>query len=386
MLHKRSHVSPRHRRGGMLVLIAITLPLLLFMAAFAINVAWMQLSRTELRTATDAAARAGAKQLSLKQSEVAAREMAKTVALRNKVAGVPLTLADDDIEVGKSTQVGIGRFNFTAGGKKPNAVRVTGNRLSTSKDGAIKLTVRQRFSPSANSRPSNVATASQLDRDICLVVDRSGSMMWTLTSDNYPCGTDECDRPHPTQSRWGSLATSVDAFLDELTTTVQDERVALVSYSSDVTESKKDKPCKVAYSCKIMTRDSDLVSDYGVIRTKMDAISSKPVKGATAISAGLDEGIKVLSGNNTRPFAVKTIILMTDGVHNLGADPVLSAIAAAKQDITIHTITFSDGADIPRMEAVAAAANGKHFHATTQNELTSIFRQIAATLPVLTTE
>ncbi len=153
--------------------------------------------------------------------------------------------------------------------------------------------------------------------------------MWRLTSDSYPSGTDECDRPHPTQSRWGSLATSVDAFLDELTTTVQDERVALVSYSSDVTESKKDKPCKVAYSCKIMTRDSDLVSDYGVIRSKMGAISSKPVKGATAISAGLDEGIKVLTGNNIRPYAVKTIILMTDGVHNFGADPVLSAKAAA---------------------------------------------------------
>ena len=29
----------------------------------------------------------------------------------------------------------------------------------------------------------------------------------------------------------------------------------------------------------------------------------------------------------------------------------------------IHTITFSDDADIKRMKAVAAATGGKHFHA-----------------------
>ena len=35
---------------------------------------------------------------------------------------------------------------------------------------------------------------------------------------------------------------------------------------------------------------------------------------------------------------------------------------------------------------MAAAAGGKHFHATSQAELTKIFKEIAATLPVLTTE
>ena len=123
-----------------------------------------------------------------------------------------------------------------------------------------------------------------------------------------------------------------------------------------------------------------------MIQGKMDKLSSKPVKGSTAISAGLDDGIKVLTGAKIRPFAVKTMILMTDGIHNLGPEPILSAKKAAAKDITIHTITFSDDADIKRMQAVAAAANGKHFHATTQAELTKIFREIAATLPVLTTE
>jgi Mg-chelatase subunit ChlD len=128
------------------------------------------------------------------------------------------------------------------------------------------------------------------------------------------------------------------------------------------------------------------VSDYAVIQGEIARISSKPVKGRTAISAGLDDGITVLTGKKTRPFAVKTIILMTDGIHNLGKEPILSARDAAKKDIVIHTITFSDDADIKRMQEVAAATGGQHFHAPTAAELVKIFKQIAATLPVLLTE
>ena len=58
------------------------------------------------------------------------------------------------------------------------------------------------------------------------------------------------------------------------------------------------------------------------------------------------------------------MILMTDGIHNLGTEPIISASNAAKKDIVIHTITFSDDADIKRMKDVAAATGGQHFHAT----------------------
>src|ERR1700749_136004 len=89
------------RRGAMLVLIAVCLPLCIIMAAFAIDVAWMQLVRTGLRTSTDAAARAGAKQLSLSQSIATARQTAKDSAKKNLVAGAPLLLSDGDIVFGK---------------------------------------------------------------------------------------------------------------------------------------------------------------------------------------------------------------------------------------------------------------------------------------------
>jgi Flp pilus assembly protein TadG len=367
-----------NRRGAMMVLIAICLPLCIIMAAFAIDVAWMQLVRTELRTSTDAAARAGAKQLSLAQDVNSARNKAKETAKRNLVAGDPLLLADKDIVFGNGTQASdISRFKFAAGGVKPNAVQVTGRRTKGSLTGPVDLLfagvlgVRQ-------FQPTELATSTQLDRDICLVVDRSGSMMWTLTGSSLPPGAPDCGPPDPTRSRWGALNIAVNAFLTELDKTGQDEHVALVSYSSNITQ--------CGYTYHISDINSNLVSDYAVIRDAMKTLSSKPVKGSTAISAGIDDGIVVLTGKKIRPFAVKTMIVMTDGIHNLGPEPVLSARKAAKKDIVIHTITFSSDADIKRMEDVAAATGGRHFHAPTAADLAKIFKEIASTLPVLTTD
>jgi Ca-activated chloride channel family protein len=378
MKHIQSAKIRATRRGAMLVLVAVCLPLCIIMAAFAINVAWMQLVRTELRTSTDAAARAGAKQLSLSQSTSVALAQAKDLAKRNQVAGQGLLLADSDIEFGSSTQANdLSRFNFIPGAKRPNAVRVTGQRAKGSLAGPVDLLMAGVFSVK-QFEPKETAVSTQLDRDICLVVDRSGSMMWTLIGHGVlPPGAPDCGPPDPTRSRWGALNIAVEAFLQQLEATGQDERVGLVSYSSNTSQ------CGFNYN--IADINSDLVSNYAPIRTVMKNLSSRPVKGATAISAGIDDGITVLTGKKARAFAVKTMILMTDGIHNLGPEPVLSARVAKTKDIVIHTITFSDDADIKRMEDVAAATGGRHFHAPTAADLISIFKEIAATLPVLLT-
>ena len=160
-------------------------------------------------------------------------------------------MADTDIEIGNGTQAPGERFRFVPSKHTPNAVRVTGQRTSGSRRARWTcclpacLGVRE-------FEPREAATSTQLDRDICLVVDRSGSMMESLDGGQTPSG--DCDPPHPTQSRWGALAIAVQAFLVELDKTVQEEHVALVSYSSDTTE------CGNTY--KISTIDSDLVSDY----------------------------------------------------------------------------------------------------------------------------
>ncbi|MEO2047662.1 MAG: pilus assembly protein TadG-related protein [Pirellulales bacterium] len=135
--------NPARRTGAMLVLIAFTLPLMLIMVAFALDVAWMQLVRSELRTATDAASRAGAKSLSLQQNVVDARTAAKDAALRNKVAGTPLVLSDPEIVFGSGIQANkYSRFVFTPGDTQLNAVRATGNRTASSAGGPVALLFR----------------------------------------------------------------------------------------------------------------------------------------------------------------------------------------------------------------------------------------------------
>lgn len=361
----------------MLPLIAICLPLFIIAAAFAVDVAYMQLSRTELRTATDAAARAGAKTLSMSQSQSQARAAAIAAAAKNNVAGVGLKLTNDQIEIGVGAQTSsTSRFKFTPGGSQPNAVRVTGLRTASSAAGPVGLLLGRMLGVST-FEPVNVATSTQLDRDICLVVDRSGSMMWSLNGSSVPGGT-SCDPPNMQKSRWGSLYTAVYAFLEELDKTLQEEQCALVSYSS------RDTSCK--FTCNVSDINADLGFNYQPIRNEMNFLSSRAVKGNTAIGAGIDNGVKVLTSNRVRPFAVRTMVVMTDGLHNSGGDPVTAAQKAAAKHITINTVTFSKEADVNRMKKVAEATGGKHFHADNAGELEAIFREIASTLPVMITE
>jgi hypothetical protein len=57
-----------------------------------------------------------------------------------------------------------------------------------------------------------------------------------------------------------------------------------------------------------------------------------------------------------------------------------------RANITINTVTFGDNADQRRMQDVAAATEGKHYHAPDAAALEQIFREIASTLPVMLTE
>ena len=66
----------------MLVLFAVCLPIFIVMIVLSVDIAFMQLTRTELRTATDAAARAGSRTLSLAQDAATAIAVTKAAAAR----------------------------------------------------------------------------------------------------------------------------------------------------------------------------------------------------------------------------------------------------------------------------------------------------------------
>ncbi|MEM9187187.1 MAG: vWA domain-containing protein [Planctomycetota bacterium] len=380
MRPRNRHNAKRERRGAILVLIAVIMPVFALMAAFAVDVAWMQLVRTELRTATDAAARAGAKTLSAEQDRGAARAAAVDAASRNLVAGVGLRIDGSDVQFGLSQQASASDpFVFTAGGSPLNAVHVDGRRTAGSPAGPAPLFFGRMLGVN-KFEPVQSATSTMLDRDIVIVIDRSGSMGLPVTQSGG--GNGQNCGPLAPDTRFAALEAAVDDFLAELLLTFPRERVSLVSYSSNVSRS-----CGGG-NFRYPTADTreNLTGDYTNISDEMDRFMRVGIGGSTAIGEGLREGLRAMRGPGARPFALKTVVLMTDGRHNTGVEPIVPARQAARDQITVHTVTFSRGAEQGRMRRVAQETGGQHFHADTAGDLRAAFREIARTLPVLLTE
>jgi hypothetical protein len=359
----------------MLILVAILLIVLIVTVVFSVDVAYMQLTRTQLRSATDAAARAGAESLSRTQDVTLAREAAKEIAAKNDVASAPLILADGDVEFGRATQQGDGHIGFLNGSEPYNSVHIRGRRTRDSDSGAVSLFFG-RLLGVTEFEAAYDATSMSLDRDICLVVDRSGSMKTGLDSDSIPGGLGSCDPPHPTLSRWSALSKAVSSFIGGVQETPQIETLGLVSYAS------------VGTYCSMSFTDADieapLSDDYQPVISAIERLNNIPINGYTNIAAGIDRGIAVLTNpTRARPLAEKTMVLLTDGIYNRGRDPRLAAKDAAKAGIVIHTVTFSDAAEQQAMRDVADATGGNHYHAPDAATLDAIFREIALTLPVV---
>ncbi|HEY6564549.1 MAG TPA: vWA domain-containing protein, partial [Pirellulaceae bacterium] len=299
---------------------------------------------------------------------------------RNVVAGQMLNVQNEDVEFG-NVDLDATPVQLTPGPSTPGTlrgVRVTGQRTADSGSGQVNLLLgrilgRTTFGPSFQSSSVN------LDRDICLVVDRSGSMYNLDTAEETPAGWAPCDPPHPSLSRWAGASAAVTVFANELLDTTPLEKLALVTYSSET------------IACGISYTESDinvpLTTDVSGAVSAMAALSAGPINGMTNITAGVQNGISVLTDTNyCRPFAKRTMIVLTDGLHNQGDPPIMLAANAVANNIVIHTITFSATADQAGMQQLAEATYGKHFHAPDSAALQVVFQQIARTLPVLMVE
>jgi Mg-chelatase subunit ChlD len=194
--------------------------------------------------------------------------------------------------------------------------------------------------------PELAATATRSDRDIALVLDVSGSMS--------------------VNGKFQALTNGLNTFLNVLDQTPQDEFVSLATYASS------------AKAIQPMTNNLSEIRN---------GFASERPRGATAIGFGLNKGrVSILRDRNSRSFAQKAIVLMTDGRHNTGTPPEVVARNCAKKDIVVHTITFGDGADQSRMRRVAEITGGDFFHARNNLELEEVFETIARQLSVLLIE
>jgi hypothetical protein len=366
------------------------------------------------------------------------------------VAGQAYSVTASNLNFGLSTrtQNGFGRYAYIGhtkaevdnGTKRANSVALTSSK-------PIPLLIRA-FPGMNTVNLGHRSVATQVDRDIALILDRSGSMIWfkdrtawnkvfddllargrisstectrakdgwdnshstcpfqTFPNNNdddftnggrndayfisnntwaklsadkhltashlavheflYDCGWVSKTRA-PRHSRWAQLEVGVNAFFDILDATDQEELVSLVTFSSGST---------LNYS---------LTTNYAPIRSY---VAANYPSGATAIGAGIQTGIpSIMEASNARNFAAKTIVVLTDGENNANPDPV--AVVQGMSDtynITVHTVTFTTGADQTRMQQVAAAGGGKHFHSNDTIGLVQIFEEIANNLPTILTE
>lgn len=544
MLNKRRKVLKQpNRRGAIIPLFALLLPVLLIFCGFAINVAYMQVVSTELKIATDCAAHAGGRAMSVAQDDPDLSlpekralaiewgiDKAQELANTNSVLGRHLSVGEQgsgsDIEIGFGRSIrtdnGFGRYEYSEietsqianGDSRPSSLHVSGNMTVP-----LPFRILGNESSISSFTPTRRSVATQINRDVALVLDRSGSMLhyhdadlyedtinelyntirrftiyrfssnpsspdfnrgawiedgmpipsewletqWSgsrrlissterdealdhvanrefsdnviyqlerLTNDNHELGLrysensqnnsshsdfdpddiqsangdrDDLTQPMamyardyeyvynddqpgaPRFSRCALLYDGVDAFLDVLDLTVQEELISLVTFSTTA---------RLDFDLQRSTDDDGgspfITQSYPNIRRAL--LNVRP-GGGTAIGDGLLVGLPPLfpdpddTSSIARPFAAKTIVVLTDGENNSGTDPgdAVRQIVG-DENVTIHTVTFSPGADRAAMQAIAEAGRGRNYHDNDGSNLVAIFEEIANNLPTVLTE
>lgn len=335
-----------------MILVAFVLIILLVAAVFSVDVAYMHMVRAEMRTATDAAARAGSETLARTQDRDQAVAAAIQTAALNRVAGQALSVGESDVQVGGFRTGPGGSLDFVKNQMPFTAVRVLASRDRSSVDGEVDLFFANAFNLKSFA-PKETATAASNVRDVALVLDMSGSMnSWTGKGKG---------------TRLKALKDAVKVFVKELRDSSPKAQMSLVTYSSAA------------------TKQIDLSSNLGQIISKLNKFKAG---GMTAIGDALTAGSdSLLNDSQVRPFSIKTIVLMTDGNHNRGPSPMTTVSTAIARGQQVHTITFSSGANQKLMREVAEATpGGIHLHADNADDLSIVFRDIARTMSVILTE
>ncbi len=401
----------RRRRGVIMPLFALLLPVLLLLCAVAINISYFRLLKSEMKVANDATAHAAGRAMSIYQDVDQTINFARYAAGLNTVGSTTFSITPEQVVFGSSVRGagGFGRYQFTEiPTSEVRTLHSRPNSVAIDASNTFPLLV-QAIGNFQSLNLTDRSIATQVDRDIALVLDRSGSMLdyrdeaalnnqlyslyrqgrisrteYTnavsydtfstnvvnrLTGEMKSYASDLHNHPNglPRYCRWAYLIDGVDAFLDVLDGTDQDEYVTLATFATTA------------------TLNYNLSLDYGPIRNYVNGVIPN---GSTAIGQGIQEAVpEIMNGALARPFASKTIVILTDGMNNQNPDPVSVVQNLVQQyNVTIHTVTFSPGADQSAMQQVAQVGGGRHYHSDNGDELIQIFQEIANNLPTILTQ
>jgi len=138
-----------------------------------------------------------------------------------------------------------------------------------------------------------------------------------------------------------------------------------------------------------------LTTDHAVLMNLFSSVKTGMIDDGTAIGDGLATAVNRLRNSTA---ISKVIILLTDGVNNMGMiDPLTAAQIAARFNIRVYTIGVGgtgpapypfktqfgikyQNVDIPidenLLKSIAQTTNGKYFRATNKNKLEEIYKEI----------
>jgi hypothetical protein len=187
-----------------------------------------------------------------------------------------------------------------------------------------------------------------VQRDVVLVLDRSGSMSLPGLS----------GRP-----KMAEAADAASLFV-QLVRAGTGSKVGLVSFSTTSSQ-----PPDVALAPVTSTLKSQLVGPAPYVAGAVGALTPG---GSTSIGAGLDTARAMLAVADGQPHG---ILLLTDGLQN--TPPMISAVEAALGGIDLHAIGYGtpgslDGA---LLSALASAHNGAYARADSSLRLEKFFAQ-----------
>lgn len=366
----------------MIVLMVFCFTITIAFAGVAVNTAFLRMARVEMKSVTDLAAKSGATYIGNFQNTTGPTSRITNVMQWNRPQfdssiGRPdyesITITYGNAEIADD-----GAITFTEDGMPENAVEVAAAYPPIFNGSNVPIPFFFAATPSVSAR----SIAMRTDNDVCFVLDRSGSMAWDMTNEefSYPAGGSELQNyytpPDPVDSRWAALRTAVEDFVLTCEEDVPGEvRIGLVSFASEFEFGVFESARGTVH--QRITRDR-----RGRVLPAIDEIGDEPLIGDTDIGYGLSLVPNVFRGGQVRSkTGVRTVVLFSDGVNNEGPNPVVEAAALGSAGYTVHTVSFSDQADQAMMQSIAAATGGSHYHASSADELREAFKEIARSLP-----
>jgi len=171
--------------------------------------------------------------------------------------------------------------------------------------------------------------------DLCMVLDRSGSM-------DDPMGDKK------------KIEGAKEAATDVVDVLMPQDRVSLISFSSTA------------------TTDIDFTSDFSAVKTEINQLSAY---GWTSFGAGLQAALDQFDTHGN-PDYIPAILFMSDGVHTTAPDPDAFVTECKNKEIPIFTVGFAASeseVDVARLRNMADETGGEYLFADDIFELQNIF-------------